>query len=315
MSLYDEFFFDLEFGKHPKSQHTIAAYRSDLAIFANVVQTPPNQITNTDIRHYVRYLKATYPDSLPTRNRKIIALRRFLKYLQDTQHCCLDVWLPTTEKQARLNILSETLTAREFSRLIYYAEQLEDLRAQALMFALRYTGGRISEVLQVDTRVLKDRTFTVVGKGNKERKLFFSKALQKILKEYVTQRKQQSLWLFPGYKGRAMCRQHAYRIVQDYAGKARIALSKVHPHAFRHLFCIEMAEKLGIELTADLAGHTDINITRGYTHRTERELLGVLDEAITAQHRDYRAVKRDLKTQAKDRKRQTQRKRKTQHKK
>lgn len=55
----------------------------------------------------------------------------------------------------------------------------------------------------------------------------------------------------------------------------------VHPHKLRHTYCRELVSSgIDIPTVAELAGHTDINITRRYSKPSFIELEDAIEKAF-----------------------------------
>lgn len=144
----------------------------------------------------------------------------------------------------------------------------------ALIEFLSSTGCRNNEICQLDIEKLnlKDRSAVVVGKGDKERVVFFSQETLDALKIYW-QVRGDSLLRSPvfathdkGSKGRNnhhMTTTTVRRIVRDV--KKIAGVDKFTPHYFRHAFAIKALQKTGnLALVQDLLGHSDPAATRVY---------------------------------------------------
>ena len=146
----------------------------------------------------------------------------------------------------------------------------------ALLEFLSSSGCRVSEAtaLNIKDIDLKTRSTIVLGKGDKDRKVFFSIDAAHALTEYWTARKS-SMATDPvfgrhdrgaGHKRiKRMTTATARNIVKDIATVAGIDPTKFSPHYFRHAFAIRVLSETGnLALAQDLLGHTDPKSTRIY---------------------------------------------------
>lgn len=75
-------------------------------------------------------------------------------------------------------------------------------------------------------------------------------------------------------------RQSVWRAIQRYGEAAGVPAAERHPHAFRHLFGVELAEEEVDLLTRqDLMGHSDPKHTAIYTSMSMRRRTRVIDES------------------------------------
>jgi len=171
------------------------------------------------------------------------------------------------------------MSVADFKRLVRFAELANDHRAVAVFYTLFLTGMRVSEMLQLTLENSKDSIISVRGKGTKYRKIFIPVKLKKYWANYLRVREDTDpVAFFTGPCG-AMNRQTVHRMTKKYAGRARVKLKKAHAHNFRHLCALEMIRNgLTISEVADILGHSDINITRIYTRKTEKQLLKAINK-------------------------------------
>lgn len=257
-----------------KSESTISAYQRDIVQMLNHYNIKSVKYIKQEIlEDYKNYLMFKRMLSPKTVNRKIIAINEYLSFYNITYSL----------KQIKIheqNFLDNVISIDETNELIKIAEKNNDYRAKALFSTLAYTGMRISECLQIKVEDIYKDTITIVGKGKKIRDIFIPDKLKDIWLEYCRYRINKSDKLFTGQKG-AINRHTAYRILKKYADICGIDKETSHPHSFRHMYCKNLATKnVNIETIADLAGHTNINITRIYLKKSKEELLKTINDIL-----------------------------------
>lgn len=144
----------------------------------------------------------------------------------------------------------------------------------ALVEFLASTGCRNNEVCQLTIEKIntKDRSAVVIGKGDKERVVFFSQDALDALVNYWKARGDSSLYSpvfsphdksHPAGKKAHVTTTTVRNIVKDVMNIAGI--EKFSPHYFRHAFAIKMLKETGnLALVQDLLGHADPAATRVY---------------------------------------------------
>lgn len=246
----------------------------------------PHDITDEVIREYrlwLNRLPAPRGESLKkkTQNYYLIALRAFLKYL--SRH---DIKTLQAEKIELAKVPERSLdliTAAELERLLASPSGTEqkDLRDRAVLELLFSTGLRVSELcaLNSDIDVTRDE-FSVRGKGDKVRVVFFSDRAKRAVKAYLAVRKdiEEALFLDYGRGGKHPHRatpSHIQHWVKRHAVRAGIT-KKVTPHVIRHSFATDLLEN-GADLRSvqALLGHAHIQTTQVYTHVTDKHLREV----------------------------------------
>lgn len=134
---------------------------------------------------------------------------------------------------------------------------------RALVEVLLGTGMRISEAVSLKRSSVNFETgeAKIIGKGNKERVVFFSPRALGWLKEYLNRRRDKGEWLFALPSGKPLqvkAVQHRFRKVQRLSGLAK----KVSPHILRHTFATTLQMNgAPIGLIKELLGHEMLETT------------------------------------------------------
>jgi len=156
-------------------------------------------------------------------------------------------------------------------------------RNQAIIEFLYSSGCRAGELagLRVRDIDLRERSALVTGKGDKERRVFFSSEAARALRVYFSARGHQGAGepVFcrhdrgAGHKVKPMGTETIRRVVADVAMAAGIDRHQFTPHAFRHAFAIRMLrETSNLAVVQDLLGHDDPGTTRVYATIYPEEL-------------------------------------------
>ena len=140
-----------------------------------------------------------------------------------------------------------------------------DGEIRAMIVLMRICGMRISEVLALRTADIDKTTNTILinGKGNKQRKVYYSDGAKDFLNSHC---RPKDGYIFPFSD-----RQARYNIY--------LALSKhtnsnaTNSHSLRHAFATRLVEA-GAQLTTvqSLLGHSDIKTTSRYLHCAEKAI-------------------------------------------
>ena len=146
-------------------------------------------------------------------------------------------------------------------------------RDRTIILMLFDTGLRASELcnMKIADVKLAANSVKVLGKGNKERIVYFGKRTSKALWKYLTPRLKDAgpddLVFVVGPKSdpRPMTRDVLGRLLERIGERAGI--TNVHPHRFRHSFAITYLRNGGDLLTLqDLLDHSDIAMVKRYAH-------------------------------------------------
>lgn len=274
-----------------KAENTINQYSQSMERFVSFMENAgEEEITKRTLISYknellnerVKNLNNPKPGrtqvkTITTINSRLIALNKFFK---DSGFPELTVKL---EKDVSANTLEDTLTEREFERLIEWAGRLGKERAGLLMETLAGTGIRIGELGAITVESLKTRMPVVTNKG-KTRTIFIPRQLAKKLKNYCAKNGITSGIIFHGRDPEKPLHISTIRQELKYiGGKARgIRKDKIHPHNFRHLFAQRYANMPGAQpfYLPALLGHSDktAGVTAIYTKPKAKTLLAEVDK-------------------------------------
>lgn len=248
-------------GCRPK---TIKGYRERLKMFMTQCSKPVQAITTDDLREYLAYLVDERHLMDNSVQAHINTLRSFFSWLVDEDNI----------RKSPMRKIKSLKIDKMRSRHPLTAEQLELVRdgckgykEKALVEFLASSGCRVSEVagLRVDDIDWRDRKCKVIGKGNKERTVYFSVRAKLMLQLYIAERRGGEA-LFAS--SRAPYEPLTDRGIEKMISKLgkRIGMERpLYPHLMRHTFASH-ALNCGMELTIiqHLLGHSDPKTTLIY---------------------------------------------------
>lgn len=245
------------------SPKTLKNYKEMLRAFSSSVDKPAARITTDDIRSYIGHLAARglRDSSIQTH---INTLRSFFAWLE----------LEDAIKRNPMRKIKSLKIDRLSARRPLEPEELERIRdgcktykERAILEFLVSTGCRLSEAVGIRTDQVdwKRRSVKVLGKGHKERVVYFSVRACLMLQEYISRRKggytlfASSRAPYAPMSPRAV--EKALQRIGERAGSTR----RIHPHILRHTFATT-ALKGGMDLTIiqRLLGHSDPKTTMIY---------------------------------------------------
>lgn len=154
-------------------------------------------------------------------------------------------------------------SAAEMERIRKACGSIRDL---ALVDFLYCTGCRVSEVSRLD---ISDIDFermecVVLGKGNKERKVYLTEVAAMHLQEYLNSRKDASEALFIG-RGKRLKKNGIETIVKKLGKQAGI--ENAHPHRYRRTLATNLLDRgMNIQDVAAILGHADLKTTQVYCY-------------------------------------------------
>ena len=144
-------------------------------------------------------------------------------------------------------------------------EACTSLRDKAIITFLLSTGCRISEAcdLNVEDIDLQNMECTVLGEGNKERKVYLNPVAELHLEDYLDERGKKEGPLFTG-KGSERLQPGGVRTMLKKVAE-RAGVENVHPHRFRRTFATDLWKAgVPVETIRILMGHSNIATTLKY---------------------------------------------------
>lgn len=266
------------------SLNTLAAYRSDLILFAKWLATNNLLISNVKECDISSYIISRSEDVAASLNRKLVSLHRFYVWAIREKIISRD---PTDQIHfARLAPrLPVTLSEKQVELLLVAPDVLSPLglRDRTMLECMYASGLRVSELvgLELTDISLNDGIVRVTGKGSAQRLVPFGQEAAIWLKRYlidarpVLLNKRVTSAVFVTARGKLMSRQAFWYLIKKYAKKADIQ-SPLSPHTLRHAFATHLlAHGANLRVVQMLLGHADITTTQIYTH-IESERLKIL---------------------------------------
>lgn len=295
-----------------RSERTAATYRNALRKFMDVLRdhaTDPDQVSPVDLSEKaILWFTAALKKYAPTTERLYLtALTGFYEFLAAEELAQIN--LP------RLRLLIRQRARRPGQRLPQFPkndidlvvnyfekeankeikdvpERFRHLRDRAFLITLADTGLRVHEACGLRRGDIdwNEGQALIIGKGNKQAVVRFSKRSLKALREYLharasldggTGRPLTSLPLFArhdkgaGEKVKPITTRTGQNIVKERVAEilGPEAVGTITPHSFRHYFVTRVLQGSGnLKLAQELARHSNIAITQRYAHLSDDEL-------------------------------------------
>ena len=155
-----------------------------------------------------------------------------------------------------------------------------EYRNRLILEMLFATGLRVSELSNIKIKNIdfSEREIKIMGKGSKERFVFYNKECAIVLDSYLMECRSKLLngkdseYLFINHLGDKLT-DRGIRLIIDKIVKKSCIKSKVSPHTFRHTFATMLLnEGCNIKSVQELLGHSSLGTTGIYTHLTNDEV-------------------------------------------
>lgn len=245
------------------SERSISYYSSTLENMIKTLEKPFNQMETEDLRVYLsEYQKKNNATKQTIDNIRRI-LSSFFTWLEDEDYI-LKSPVRRIHKIKTMKQVKETYSDEALERLRDNCKTIRDL---ALIDMLASTGMRVGELVKLN-RVDVDfvnRECVVLGKGSKERVVYFDARTKLHLQNYLNSRTDDNEALFV-----SLLEPHnrleiaGVEIMLRKLGRS-LEINKVHPHKFRRTLATRAIDKgMPIEQVQKLLGHQKIDTTMEY---------------------------------------------------
>lgn len=293
-----------------QSQLTIQEYYLDLRMFLRFVKLMRNdmpmstkledisikdidlsfirEIDTSDIFDFLSYLsndRAINPESAApeygispsARARKLSAIKSFYKYLtvrtkQLQENPVQDLEYPKLRKS-----LPKYLTLEQSAALLQAVSGQNEKRDYAILMIFLNCGIRRSELVNLNISDVYEDRIRVVGKGNKERFVYFGSACRKAIDTYLEERNKKILTdnraLFGSRDGNRISVSAVHRLVKKALLQAGLDSTQFSAHKLRHTAATMMLSGgVDVKTVQEVLGHENLNTTQIYTHIENTEL-------------------------------------------
>jgi integrase/recombinase XerD len=266
------------------SPQTIIKYRDSLRSFVRDVGD--KEVQDLEVQDFVKLKKAMMERGVSAAriSSVVYAVRSFLGY------CHVFLKIPTLDpeqirppRQFRREVIY--LTREEIDRFINTIDVKVwyEFRFRVLVEVLLGTGMRIGEVLSLNRKAInwEKKEAKIIGKGNKERRVFFTERSLHWLRRYIEWRKDDHEAVFVTKKPyNRLNRDDVWRFFARHRKLAKID-KKLTPHILRHTVATNLVfNGCPIVHVKEILGHERLDTTCKY-------YLGVDKEQAKKAHRQY----------------------------
>lgn len=245
------------------SERSVSYYSSTLDNLIKTLEKPFNQMETEDLRVYLSDYQKRNDASKQTIDNIRRILSSFFTWLEDEDYI-LKSPVRRIHKIKTMKQVKETYSDEALERLRDNCKTIRDL---ALIDMLSSTGMRVGELVKLN-RVDVDfvnRECVVLGKGSKERVVYFDARTKLHLQNYLNSRTDENEALFV-----SLLEPHnrleiaGVEIMLRKLGRS-LDINKVHPHKFRRTLATRAIDKgMPIEQVQKLLGHQKIDTTMEY---------------------------------------------------
>jgi site-specific recombinase XerD len=245
-------------------------------------------ITTSDVYEFLSWLandRTTDPDTpqsqrgieASARARKLSALKSFYKYLtvrtkQLQENPVADLEYPKLRRS-----LPRYLTLEQSAALLNAVSGTNEKRDYAILLIFLNCGIRRSELVGLNLSDVYEDRLRVVGKGNKERFVYFGTPCRKAIDAYLPERNKRILTdnraLFGSRDNNRISVTAVHRLVKKALLQAGLDSTQFSAHKLRHTAATMMLSGgVDVKTVQEVLGHENLNTTQIYTHIENTEL-------------------------------------------
>ena len=245
-------------------------------------------ITTSDIFEFLSYLandrvsdphnpSAEKGISPTSRARKLSSLKSFYKYLTVRTKLLEENPVADFEYPKLRKSLPKYLTLEQSAKLLQAVSGQNQARDYAILMLFLNCGIRRSELVGLNTSDVYEDRIRVVGKGNKERIVYFGTACRKAIDTYMQERNKLVLTdnraLFGSRNGNRISVDAVHALVKKAFLKAGLDATQFSAHKLRHTAATMMLSGgVDVKTVQEVLGHENLNTTQIYTHIESTEL-------------------------------------------
>lgn len=281
-----EYFYDLRtFFRFLKIQNDSSLNKIDFdkIEISDVTIKMISKVTINDLYEYMAYVNSDRYNNASSRARKVSSLKTFYKYLYNKVNLIDDD--PTVNLDAPKigKRLPKYLDLDSSLKLLQAADENGNKRDFCILTLLLNCGLRVSELVGINIRDIRNDVLNVIGKGDKERILYLNDACRDALKKYLEVRPKEGVRdreaLFLNKNLNRISPRGVQNIVKKYLDLAGLDSSKYSTHKLRHTAATLMYKHGNVDVLAlqQILGHSNLSTTQIYTHTDNEQLRDAIN--------------------------------------
>lgn len=260
------------------SEKSLKYYRATIEALVSAVGKNVKSVLTEDLRTYLTEYQNKHQSSRVTIDNIRRILSSFFSWLEDEDYIIKSPVRRIHKVKTTKNV-KDTFSDEDLEKMRDGCDELRDL---AMIDLLSSTGMRVGEMVLLNRADINfsERECVVLGKGSKERIVYFDAKAKLHLQQYLDSRTDDNPALFVSLRApyeRIKIGGIEHRLRE--MGK-RLNIPKVHPHKFRRTLATVAIDKgMPIEQLQQLLGHQRIDTTLHYAM--------VKQSNVKAAHRKY----------------------------
>lgn len=245
------------------SEKSLRYYQKTISKMLNAIGKQIKHIDTDDLRKYLTSYQEDNKSSRVTIDNIRRILSSFFSWLEEENH----IMKSPVRRIHKIKTASTIKDTYSDEALEQMRDDCTELRDLALIDMLASTGMRVGELVLLNRSAIdfEERECVVLGKGNKERIVYFDARTKLHLKQYLDSRTDDNEALFVSLKAPHNRLEIGGVEVRIRKIGKRLNIQKAHPHKFRRTLATMAIDKgMPIEQLQQLLGHKRIDTTLQY---------------------------------------------------
>lgn len=245
------------------SEKSLNYYQKTINKMLGAVGKQIKHIDTDDLRKYLTSYQEDNNSSRVTIDNIRRILSSFFSWLEEENH----IMKSPVRRIHKIKTASTIKDTYSDEALEQMRDDCTELRDLALIDMLASTGMRVGELVLLNRSAVdfEERECVVLGKGNKERIVYFDARTKLHLKQYLDSRTDDNEALFVSLKAPHKRLNIGGMEVRIRKIGKRLNIQKAHPHKFRRTLATMAIDKgMPIEQLQQLLGHKRIDTTLQY---------------------------------------------------
>ena len=245
------------------SARTIDYYRATIEKMLTKITTPVRKVTTEEMRQYLSDYQQINNCSKVTVDNIRRNISSFFFWLEEENHILKSpmrrIHKIKTNKQVK-----DTISDEDIEKLRDNCDTKRDLAMVDLLYS---TGIRVGELVNLNINDVNftDRECIVLGKGGKERRVYFDAKTKLHLQDYLQSREDDDPALFITLNAPYKRLKISGVEIRIRTIGRKVNLTKIHPHKFRRTMATRAIDKgMPIEQVQKILGHSQIDTTMQY---------------------------------------------------
>lgn len=245
------------------SERTVQYYQVTIKHFLRAIDTKVQKISTEEIRRYLVDYQGINDCSKTTVDNIRRNISSFFSWLEEEDYI-LKSPMRRIHKIKATQVVKTIISDEEIEKLRGSCQHARDLAIIDLLYS---TGIRVGELVRLNRKDINfnDRECIVLGKGDKERKVYFDAKAKIHLQEYLKMRSDDNDALLVTLDApHVRLKISGVEIRLRNLGK-QAKVERIHPHKFRRTMATRAIDKgMPVEQVQKLLGHSQIDTTMQY---------------------------------------------------